>query len=75
MGVRSSSAMNVVGHEWADMIKLNADGSLQKLKARLVAKGFQHTPGVDCLETFSPIVKPFTIEIILTLAVSYGLLI
>lgn len=33
--------MHVEGHKWVYKIKLNPDGSLQKLMARFTAKGFQ----------------------------------
>lgn len=63
---------HLVGHKWVYKVKLNTDGTVQKLKARLVAKGFQQTPGVDYFDTFSPVVKIVTIRVILTLAVSYN---
>ena len=53
-------------------MKYNPDGSIQRYKARLVAKGFQQTTGIDFNETFSPVIKPCTIQVILTLAASYN---
>ena len=50
----------------------NADGFVNRFKARLVAKGFHQVHGFDFHETFSPVIKPVTIRIILTLALSYG---
>lgn len=37
-----------------------------------MAKGFNQRPGLDYTEIFSPVVKPITIRIVLTLAVKNG---
>ena len=58
----------VVGNKWVFRVKQNTDGSLAKYKARLVAKDFQQTKGVDYFKTFSPVVKSFTVRIMLSLA-------
>nr|GEV25632.1 ribonuclease H-like domain-containing protein [Tanacetum cinerariifolium] len=47
-----------------------ADGTLSRYKARLVANGSSQQLGIDCDETFSPVVKPATIRTVLSLAVS-----
>jgi histone deacetylase 1/2 len=60
-----------IGCKWIFRVKENADGTINKYKARLVAKGFLQTPGFDFTETFSPVIKPVTIRLILTLAVTY----
>lgn len=52
-------------------VKENIDGSLNKYKARLVEKVFHQQYGFEFHETFSPIVKPTTIRVILTLALTY----
>ena len=66
--VPSSSTQNVVGCRWVYKIKRNPDGSVSRYKARLVAKRFHQQAGVDYDETFSPVVKPPTVRIILSLA-------
>ncbi|PNX58687.1 retrovirus-related Pol polyprotein from transposon TNT 1-94, partial [Trifolium pratense] len=60
-----------IGCKWIFRIKENPDGTINKYKARLVAKGFLQTPDFDFTETFSPVIKPVTIRIILTLAVTH----
>ena len=59
----------VVGNKWVYKVKYNIDASLSKYKARLAAKGFQQVVGVNYFETFSPIVKPATVRVVLALAV------
>lgn len=49
----------------------NLNGSIFKNKAQLVAKGFHHTQGMYFFEIFSPIVKPYTIRVVLNLAIMY----
>ncbi|PNX97517.1 retrovirus-related Pol polyprotein from transposon TNT 1-94, partial [Trifolium pratense] len=60
---------NAIGCKWVFRTKENPDGTV---KARLVAKGFHQTHGFDFNETFSPVIKPITIRLILSLAVSYN---
>ncbi|KAJ0511512.1 putative RNA-directed DNA polymerase [Helianthus annuus] len=57
---------------WLFRRKFHADDTLERYKARLVVNGKSQTVGVDCHETFSPVVKPTTIRIVLSLAVSKG---
>ena len=61
---------NIIGCRWVYRIKRNSNSSIHKFKARLVAKGFHQRPGVDYHETFSPVVKPTTVRLVLSLAVS-----
>ncbi|KAJ0550087.1 putative RNA-directed DNA polymerase [Helianthus annuus] len=55
---------------WLFRHKFKSDGSLERYKARLVVNGKSQTVGIDCADTFSPVVKPATIRTVLSLAVS-----
>ena len=70
--VPPAPSQNIVGCKWIFRIKRNSDGTIDRYKARLVAKGFHQRPGVDYIETFSPVVKPTTVRVVLSLVVSRG---
>ncbi|GJY29286.1 ribonuclease H-like domain-containing protein [Tanacetum coccineum] len=55
---------------WLFRHKYLADGTLSRYKARLVANGSTQLEGVDVDETFSFVVKPGTIQTVLSLAAS-----
>lgn len=63
---------NIVGYKRVYKVKRRADGSLERYKACLVAKDFHQEKGIDFFETFSPVVRPTTIRVVLTLVLSYG---
>lgn len=46
-------------------------GTINKYKAHLVAKGYHQQYGKDYGEIFSPVVKPTTIQVLLTFALTY----
>lgn len=61
-----------IGCKWVFKVKENPDGTVHKHKAKLVEKGFHQIPRFDFNEIFSPVVKPTTIRIILSIAISKG---
>jgi hypothetical protein len=63
---------NVVTGKWIFKHKLKANGSLNWYKACWVIRGFTQHPRVGYCKTFSFVVKPATIQILLTLTVSRG---
>jgi hypothetical protein len=70
--VPQPQATNLIGCKWVYRIKRKPNGDIDRYKARLVAKGFHQRPGLDYTETFSPVVKPTTIRLVLSLALQYN---
>ena len=65
-------SMNIVGFRWMFKTKHKSDGSIECFKARLIAKGYNQLKGIDFIETFSLVIKPTTIYIVLSLAIVSG---
>jgi hypothetical protein len=70
--VARPAGVNVVTGKWIFRHKFNPDGSLARYKARWVVRGFTQQQGVDYDETFSPVVKPATIRLVLSIATSHS---
>nr|GEZ97991.1 ribonuclease H-like domain-containing protein [Tanacetum cinerariifolium] len=64
------AGVNMVRSMWLFKHKFHADMNLSRYKARLVANGSSQQLGVDFDKTFSPVVKPATILMVLSLTVS-----
>lgn len=70
--VPPSSSQNLVVCKWVFRIKHKPDDTIERYKARLIAKGFHQQAGIDYTETFSLVIKPATIRVVLSIAVSRG---
>ncbi|XP_021985328.1 uncharacterized mitochondrial protein AtMg00810-like [Helianthus annuus] len=66
------SSHPVIRCMWLFRHKLKADGTLDRYKVRLVVNGKSQTVGIDCTDTFSPVVKPATIRTVLSIAITRG---
>jgi hypothetical protein len=62
---------NVVTGKWIFKHKFRVDGTHERYKAHWVLCRFTHHPGVDYDKSFSPAVKPMTVCIIMSLALSW----
>jgi hypothetical protein len=62
------AGVNLVTGKWIFRHKLHPDGTLARYKARWVVRGFTQQPGVDYGETFSPVVKPAMVRVVLSIA-------
>lgn len=56
---------NLVGYKWISRVKWHVDESVQQYKARLVAKSYNQ-------DTLSLMVRPVTIQVVLTLTVTHS---
>jgi hypothetical protein len=61
---------NVVIDKWIFKYKLKADDSLDRYKTYWILRGFIQISRVDYDKTFSPVIKPDTVQTVLALAVS-----
>ncbi|KAI4338374.1 hypothetical protein MLD38_023440 [Melastoma candidum] len=68
--VPSTLTQKLVDCRWIFRIKVHPDGTLDHCKARLVAQGFTQRPGIHFRETYSHVIKPATIRLVLTIAIT-----
>ena len=59
-------------NKWVYKIKERHDGN-KRYKARLVVKGFQQQEGIEYTEIFFPVLKHFTIKIVLSIVATENL--
>lgn len=63
--------VNIIHSMWIFRHKENSYGSFERHKARLLpCNGAGQQVGIDCGETYSPVVKLATIRIVLSLSLS-----
>ncbi|KAJ0489872.1 putative RNA-directed DNA polymerase [Helianthus annuus] len=68
--VPRQSNMNIIRSMWLFKHKFKSDGTLERYKAMLAYDGRLQQVGIDCGETFSPVVKPATIWTVLSVTLS-----
>ena len=59
-----------MGNKLVFLIKKNPNGSIAQYKARLVAKGFHQQLDIDFHKTFSPVINPIIVHIVLSIALN-----
>ena len=59
--------------KWVFHLKRDAESKIVRHKARLVAKGFSQIPRIDFFETFVPVMRLNTLQLLLAIATTYGL--
>ena len=64
--------MNIVGCNWVFLTKYQSNKSIDGLKTCLITKGYTQLLGLDYTETFSSVVKAFTVHVVLSLAITHG---
>ena len=61
-----------MGCKWVYTIKQTLEGKMERYKAWLVAKGYTQTYEVDYVETFAPVVKMNSVQILTSCAANFG---
>ena len=59
---------NIVDFQWVLHIKKNAAGKVEKYKAHLVAKGFTQIYSIDFYETYAPVARLASFQLLLAIA-------
>jgi len=57
-----------IGCRWVYKTKRNVDGHIEHYKEWVVAKGYTQHEGIDYLDTYSPMARLTTVQIVLIVA-------
>lgn len=60
----------IIEYKWVYKLKFKPGSTIDRYKSQFVAKRYHQTSGLDYFKTFSLVVRPTTIRIVLTLAIS-----
>jgi hypothetical protein len=61
-----------IGLKWVYKLKKDAHGAAVKRKARLIAKGYVQCQGVDFEDVFAPVVRMYSVCVVIVLAAHPG---
>jgi len=64
--VKLPDGVNFIGCKWVFKTKKDSQGNIERHKSRLVAKGFTQKEGINYKETFSPMSRKDSLQIIMT---------
>lgn len=64
---------NLVSYKWIFEVNRHSNGSIARHKVGLMVKGFRKELNLDYGETFSPVVKPTRVRLVLALAAHFNI--
>ena len=71
--VELSYGVKTVGCKWVFKTKKDSQGNIERHKARLVAKGFTQREGINYTESFSPLSRKDSLQVIMALVAHFDL--
>lgn len=67
-----SPSKKMISNKWAFLTKILFDKILDKYIYRVASKGYHQSKSMNCTKTFSPFVKPTTINIVFSIVLTYA---